>query len=74
MAQLICQNLSLGYDAKAILHGLNFSVEAVSLIKKIIENGTGKSISTALERRFIGNSKGVSTALAVRAPPVRPDS
>lgn len=43
MAQLVCQNLSLGYDAKAILHGLSFSVNAGDYLCIVGENGSGKS-------------------------------
>jgi len=43
MAQLICQNLSLGYDAKAILHDLSFSVDAGDYLCIVGENGSGKS-------------------------------
>ena len=28
MAQLICKDVTLGYDGKPVVHGLNFSVEA----------------------------------------------
>lgn len=43
MAQLICENLSIGYDAKAILHGLSFSVVAGDYLCIVGENGSGKS-------------------------------
>ena len=43
MAQLICQNLSIGYDGKAILHGLNFSVNEADYLCIVGENGAGKS-------------------------------
>lgn len=43
MAQLICQNLSLGYDAKEILHDLSFAVNAGEYLCIVGENGSGKS-------------------------------
>jgi zinc transport system ATP-binding protein len=43
MAQLICQNLCLGYDGKEILHDLNFEVNAGDYLCIVGENGSGKS-------------------------------
>lgn len=43
MAQLICQNLCLGYDGKEILHNLNFEVCAGEYLCIVGENGSGKS-------------------------------
>ena len=43
MAQLTCQNLSLGYDGRAILQNLNFSVNQGDFLCIIGENGSGKS-------------------------------
>ncbi len=43
MAQLFCQNLSLGYDTKVILHDLSFSVDAGNYLCIVGENGAGKS-------------------------------
>lgn len=43
MAQLICRNLSLGYDGKEILSGLDFSVNSGDYLCIIGENGSGKS-------------------------------
>lgn len=43
MAQLICQNVSLGYDAKVIVENLNFSVNAGDSLCILGENGSGKS-------------------------------
>ena len=43
MAQLTCQNLSLGYDGRAILQNLNFSVNSGDFLCIIGENGSGKS-------------------------------
>ena len=43
MAQLICQNVSLGYEGKAVVEGLNFSVSAGDYLCVVGENGSGKS-------------------------------
>ena len=43
MAQLICNNLALGYDGKKILDGLSFSVNAGDYVCIVGENGSGKS-------------------------------
>ena len=43
MAQLICENLSVGYEEKAILQGLNFQVQAGDYLCIVGENGSGKS-------------------------------
>lgn len=43
MAQLTCQNLTLGYEGKAVLHDLSFSVESGDYLCIIGENGAGKS-------------------------------
>ena len=41
MALLTCQNLSVGYDGKAVLENLNFSVEAGEYLAVVGENGAG---------------------------------
>lgn len=43
MAQIICQNLTLGYDGRAILHDLSFSINAGDYFCIVGENGSGKS-------------------------------
>lgn len=43
MAQITCTGLSLGYDGKTILSGLNFSVEKGDYLCIVGENGSGKS-------------------------------
>ena len=43
MAQLTCQNLSVGYDGRPVLQGLNFEVSAGDYLCIVGENGSGKS-------------------------------
>lgn len=43
MAQIICKNVSLGYDGRAITHGLDFTVNAGEYLCIVGENGAGKS-------------------------------
>ena len=43
MAQLICDNLTLGYDGKEILKNVSFSVNAGDYLCIVGENGSGKS-------------------------------
>lgn len=43
MAQLICKNLTIGYDGKIVLKGLNFSVYSGDYLCIVGENGSGKS-------------------------------
>lgn len=51
MSQLICKDVSLGYDGKAIVKGLNFSVDAGAYLCVVGENGSGKS---TLMRTLLG--------------------
>lgn len=43
MAQLTCENLSVGYNGKTVLTDLNFSVAAGDYLCIVGENGSGKS-------------------------------
>ncbi len=43
MSLITCENLTLGYDGKAILHDLNFSVNTGDYFCIVGENGSGKS-------------------------------
>ena len=52
MAQIICKDLTLGYDNQAIVEHLNFSVHAGDYLCIIGENGTGK---TTLLKILTGN-------------------
>ena len=51
MAQLICQDLCLGYDGREIVHDLNFRVDAGDYLCIVGENGSGKS---TLMRTLLG--------------------
>ncbi len=43
MAQLICENLTLGYESTVVLKDLNFSISSGDYLCVIGDNGTGKS-------------------------------
>lgn len=43
MAQLTCQNLTVGYDGRAVLQGLHFEVNPGDYLCILGENGSGKS-------------------------------
>lgn len=43
MAQITCQNLSVGYETKAVLQNLNFEVFGGNYLCIVGENGSGKS-------------------------------
>ena len=43
MAQLTCQNLTVGYDGRTVLQGLNFEVNPGDYLCIVGENGSGKS-------------------------------
>lgn len=51
MAQLICDHLSLGYDAHEIVRDLSFSVQAGDYLCIVGENGAGK---TTLMKTILG--------------------
>lgn len=51
MAQLTCQALSVGYEGKAVLQDLNFSVRSGDYLCIVGENGAGKS---TLMRTILG--------------------
>lgn len=57
MAQLSCQNLSLGYEGKEILSGLSFEVNSGDYLCIVGENGSGKS---TLMRTVLGLKKPMS--------------
>ena len=43
MSQLICENLTLGYEGRNVIEALNFQVEAGDYLCIVGENGAGKS-------------------------------
>ena len=43
MALLKCENASLGYDGRSVVHGLSFELNAGDYLCVIGENGAGKS-------------------------------
>ena len=43
MAQIICKDLSLGYDGRTICEGINFEINAGDYICIVGDNGSGKS-------------------------------
>ena len=43
MSQIICRNLSIGYDDKVILQNINFAVNKGDYLCIVGENGSGKS-------------------------------
>ncbi len=43
MAQISCQNLTLGYNGRVVLENLNFSVNSGDYLCIVGENGSGKS-------------------------------
>ena len=43
MSQLLCENLSLGYNSKTIIENLNFSVNTGDYLCIVGENGSGKT-------------------------------
>ncbi len=43
MAQLTCENLTLGYDGKVIVENLDFSIDEGDYLCIVGENGSGKS-------------------------------
>ena len=51
MALITCQNLSLGYEGREILSGLNFTVHSGDYLCIVGENGSGK---TTLMRTILG--------------------
>ena len=54
MAQLSCENLTLGYEGRSVVSGLSFSVEAGDYLCIVGENGSGK---TTLTRTILGLQK-----------------
>ena len=51
MAQLTCQNLTVGYDGKPVLQGIHFEISAGDYLCIVGENGSGK---TTLMKTLLG--------------------
>ncbi len=62
MAQLVCENLAVGYDGKAILQNLNFEINAGDYLCIVGENGSGKS---TLMKTILGLQPPVSGKITV---------
>ena len=62
MAQLTCENVSLGYDNKTILSYLSFSVNSGDYLCIVGENGSGKS---TLMRTMLGLQKPMSGEISL---------
>lgn len=60
MAQIICKDLSLGYDSNVIVKNLNFTVNAGDYLCIVGENGSGKS---TLMRTLLSLQKAISGKL-----------
>lgn len=58
MAQLICKNLSLGYEGKTVTKDINFSVNRGDYICIVGENGSGKSTLVKALLRLIKPQSG----------------
>jgi len=54
MAQITCENLTLGYEGRPVVNHLSFSVEAGDYLCVVGENGSGK---TTLMRTILGLQK-----------------
>lgn len=57
MSQMICQDLSVGYEGKVVYENINFSVEKGDYLCIIGENGAGK---TTLMRTILELQKPLS--------------
>lgn len=57
MAQLVCEDLVLGYEGRAVVKDLNFSVEKGDYLCIVGENGSGKS---TLIKALLGLKKPMS--------------
>lgn len=65
MNPIICENLTLGYEGRAVVTGLSFSVAAGDYLAIVGENGSGK---TTLIRTLLGLHSPMAGTLTVRAP------
>ena len=60
MSQLICKNLLVGYEGKAILDPLNFEIHTGDYLCVVGENGAGKSTLMKASARFAAAIPGKS--------------
>ncbi len=60
MAQIVCEDLALGYEGKTVLSHLTFSVEAGDYLCIVGENGSGK---TTLMKTLLGLRRPLSGAV-----------
>ena len=58
MPQLVCRGLTLGYEGKTVLEGLDFSVEAGDYLCIVGENGSGKSTILKIITGVLNATKG----------------
>ena len=58
MPQIVCENLSLGYEGETIVKDLSFSVEAGMYLCIVGENGAGKSTLMKIITCFIPPTEG----------------
>lgn len=63
MEQIKCQNLSLGYEGREIIHDLNFSVNKGDYLCIVGENGSGK---TTLMKAILGLHTPMSGSLSIQ--------
>lgn len=61
MAQIICENVTLGYEREVVVSGLSFSVNAGDYLCIVGENGSGKS---TLMKALLGLLQPVSGSIA----------
>ena len=66
MSQLICKNLLVGYEGKAILDPLNFEIHTGDYLCVVGENGAGKS---TLIGAVASGSSVVSCQFQIDIPP-----
>ncbi|MFI3128803.1 MAG: ABC transporter ATP-binding protein [Bacillota bacterium] len=60
MSQLICENLTLGYESTVVIKNLNFSINTGEYLCVIGDNGTGKS---TLMKAILGLLKPISGSI-----------